>query len=340
MSLRKVGNYYWLDIRIKGKRFRRSLRTEDKHLALYKYKEERDKLILEHAGKKVTFEAFCEKYLEWAWSLKPASTKREEQRIEKIKDFFSKLEILFLDDITPYHIEQLKVYLKYEIERPGDRKGVSKTTVNYYLQILRGMFNKAIAWEVYNKPNPLKKVKFYKKSSKVKPLTKTDVEKALAAAKLKAKEPGSPLQKIFPDLMELAINTGLRKSEILRLKWKDFREDEITVRGKGDKVRIVPLNSRATKIIERQPQKDKCIFDIPNRFQQDLMRRTTKQISKAIGRRFHFHLLRHYFTSSLIEQGVDFVTVAEILGHSKTMVSLGYAHTSKERKKRAVELMI
>ena len=49
--------------------------------------------------------------------------------------------------------------------------------------------------------------------------------------------------------------------------------------------------------------------------------------------------LRHYFTSSLIEQGVDFITVAEILGHSKTMVSLGYTHTSKERKKRAVDLL-
>jgi len=340
MSLRKVGNYYWLDVRIGGKRIRRSLRTDDKHLALYKYKEEKDKLILEHAGKKIKFSDFCKQYLDWAWSSKPASTKREEQRIEKIKDFFSKLGILFLDDITPYHIEQLKVYLKNEIERPGDRKGVSTTTVNYYLQILRGMFNKAIAWEVYNKPNPVKKVKFYKKASKVRPLTKEEVEKALAAAKIKAKTPGSQLQKIFPDLIELAINTGLRKSEILKLKWKDVREDEIIVKGKGEKTRTVPLNARAREIIDRQPPKDKYVFEIPNRHQQDLMRRTTKQISKAIGCRFHFHLLRHYFASTLVEKGVDFVTVAEILGHSKTMVSLGYTHTSKERKKRAVELLI
>jgi len=41
-----------------------------------------------------------------------------------------------------------------------------------------------------------------------------------------------------------------------------------------------------------------------------------------------------------MRRAVDFITVAEILGHSKTMVSLGYKHTSKERKKRAVDLLI
>ncbi|MBW2006101.1 MAG: site-specific integrase [Deltaproteobacteria bacterium] len=339
MSLRKVGNYYWLDIRIKGKRIRRSLRTDNRFLALDRYKEKKDELLSEHREGKIRFSDFCKQYLEWAWSSKPASTKREEQRIEKIKEFFESLGILFLDDVTPYHIEQLKAYLKNEIERSGDRKGMSKTTVNYYLQILRGLFNKAIAWEIYSKSNPLKKVRFYKINPKVKPLSKTDVEKALKAAKVIAKDPGSPLQKIFPDLIELAINTGARKSEILKLKWRDVLGDEIVVKEKGEKTRIVPLNSRAQEIIDRQPKKDKFVFEVPNRHQQDLMRRTTKQISKAIGRRFHFHLLRHYFASALVERGIDFITVAEILGHSKTMVSLGYAHTSKERKKRAVDLL-
>jgi hypothetical protein len=40
-----------------------------------------------------------------------------------------------------------------------------------------------------------------------------------------------------------------------------------------------------------------------------------------------------------MRRAVDFITVAEILDHSKTMVSLGYAHTDKERKRRAVETL-
>jgi integrase len=342
MSLRKVGKYYWLDIRVKGKRIRRSLHTDNKFLALDRYKEKKDELVAEHTGNKTKFSAFKEKYLEWAWSSKPASTKREEQRLEKIQEFFEGLGIRFLEDITPYHIEQLKAELKKTglIKDPKNAKGLSNTTVNRYLQILRGMFYKAIDWEIYNKPNPVKKVRFYKEQKKIKALTKKDLEKILEAARTIAKKPGSPLQKIFPDLVLLATNTGMRKSEILKLKWKDIREDEIIVRGKGDKSRSVPLNQNARSIIEKQPQKNSYVFEIPNRHQQDLLRRTTKRIQKLTGVPFHFHLLRHYFASSLVEKGVDFLTVSEILGHSKTMVSLGYTHTDEERKRRAVGFLI
>jgi hypothetical protein len=68
MSLLKRGNHYWIDIRIAGKRIRRSLHTDDKHLALYKYKEEKDRLILELADKKIRFNDFVDQYLDWAVS--------------------------------------------------------------------------------------------------------------------------------------------------------------------------------------------------------------------------------------------------------------------------------
>jgi site-specific recombinase XerD len=257
MFLRKVGNYYWLDIRIKGKRIRRSLRTDNKFLALDRYKEKKDELLAELNGSKVSFSGFCRQYLDWAWSSKPASAKREEQRIEKIKKFFVDMGIQFLEDITPYHIEQLKAELKKTglIKDPKKAKGLSKTTVNRYLQILRGMFYKSIEWEAYKKPNPVKKVRFYKEEPHIKSLSKKDIDRILEAARSVAKKLGSLLQKIFLDLLELAINTGLRKSEMLNLKRKDIREDEIIVKGKGEKVRTVPLNSRAREIIERQPLK-------------------------------------------------------------------------------------
>ena len=61
-----------------------------------------------------------------------------------------------------------------------------------------------------------------------------------------------------------------------------------------------------------------------------------KRIQKLTGIPFHFPILKHYFALSLVEKGVDFLTVSEILGHSKITVSLGYTHTDKERKRRAV----
>ncbi|MBA7706459.1 Tyrosine recombinase XerC [subsurface metagenome] len=137
----------------------------------------------------------------------------------------------------------------------------------------------------------------------------------------------------------LAVNTGLRKSEILNLKWKDFRGNEISVNGKGDKNRRVPLNLGAKAIIIKQPRKNEWVFDIPNRHQSSLFKRTVEQIKKRTGINFHFHLLRHHFTTKLMEKGIDFVTISELLGHSKISTSLIYSHTNRDRKERAVKAL-
>lgn len=328
MGISKHGKYFWLDIRIKGKRIRRSLQTTKKPVALIRYNEKREELLAEYAGEKVKFSDFCKKYIDWARSSKLASAPREEQRLRKIRDFFQGVGIVYLDEITPYHIEQLKAELK-------ERK-LSRATINRYLQILRGLFYRAVDWEVYRKPNPLKKIRFYKKERTIQGLSGRDINKVLNASKNISASPRSPLQKIFYDVCILALNTGMRKSEILELKWEDIKEDEVEIIGKGSKRRTVPLNSAARGIIERQPKNDEHVFDLSNRHQQDLFRRTIGQIKKKTGVDFHFHLLRHSFTTRLIEKGVDFVTLGELLGHSKISTSLIYSHTDKERKRKAV----
>lgn len=331
MSISRHGKIYWLDIRIKGRRIRRSLRTENRNEALARYAPLREKLLEKHLGDKVKFSDFCNQYLDWAWSSKPASTPREQQRLRKIQDLFQGLEIVYLDDITPYHIEQLKAELK--------KRKLSKATINRYMQILRGLFYRAIDWEIYRKPNPLKKIRFYKEERTIQALSGKDLARVLDVAKNISTSPGSLLQKVFYDLCILALNTGMRKSEILDLKWKDIKGDEVKIIGKGSKRRVIPLNPAARAIIERQPKKNEHVFDLSNRHQPDLFRRTIGQVKKKTGIDFHFHLLRHSFTTRLIEKGIDFVTVGELLGHSKISTSLIYSHTDEEKKKKAVELL-
>jgi len=186
----------------------------------------------------------------------------------------------------------------------------------------------------------LKKVKFFRESPQVKSLSHDQIDKLLEAAKEISKNPRSPLQRAFYDICTLALNTGMRKSEILNLKWKDIKDEELEVKGKGDKVRAIPLNNIALKVINSQPKKEAYVFDIPNRNQPDLFRRTVNQVKKRTNIDFHFHLFRHYFTTNLIEKGIDFITISEILGHSKLTTSLIYSHTNRERKKKAVDLLI
>lgn len=132
----------------------------------------------------------------------------------------------------------------------------------------------------------------------------------------------------------------MRKSEILNLKWKDVKEGEILIKGKGGKRRVIPLNETALGMINKQPRREVYVFDIPNRDQVDVFKRSTDRIKKRTGVNFTFHILRHTFTTMLLEKGADLVTIGSILGHSKITMSLLYSHTDREKKKRAVDLLI
>ena len=339
--IKKHGRYYWLDIWIEGKRVRRSLKTTEHGLALEKARDIKNELLAKAQKKDITVHEFSLKYLTWAWDTKPASADQESRRMKKILEFFDSINVTYLSDVTPYHLEQLRSWLKMRKVKVGDKeveRPRSQATLNRYLQLLRGMFYKAIDWEVYKGSNPLKKVKFYREQPVIKPLSHYEAKAILEACRqIGAKKGASSLQKAFADLVEFGFNTGMRKSEILNLQWKDIKNWEATVKGKGDRIRTVPLNAAARAIVERQRRQTPYVFPIENREQQDLFRRTVLRIRALTGIPFHFHLCRHYFATKLLERGVDIVTISSILGHSKMMTSLLYSHTDREKKKAAVE---
>ena len=329
MGIRKVGKMYWLDVRIRGKRYRRSLQTTRKYVAYDRYQNVLKSLLAEHEGGRVRFSDFSKRYLEWAWETKPTSALREQQRLKIIQDAFTD-NITYLDEITHFHIEGLRRRLK--------KRNLSQTTINHYLQLLRGMFYRAIEWGVYNKENPLKKVKFYRIESPRRALTDPELRKVLEACQEIQANPKSLLQKLFYDMVVLALNTGLRKGEVLNLRWKDVKgEGELRIIGKGEKARSIPLNKAAKEIIQRQPRRTEYVFHVPNRNQPDLFRRTVDRAKKLSGVEFTFHTLRHTFSTQLIGKGIDFVTLGSLLGHSKIMTSLIYSHTDESRKRQAVE---
>lgn len=331
MSISRHGKIYWLDIRVKGKRIRRSLKTENRNEALARYAPLREKLLEKHLGEKVRFSDFCIKYLDWAYSNKPKIALKEQQRLKRIQGFFQGLKIVYLEDITPYHIEQLKASLQ--------ARGLKKSTINGWLQILRGMFYRAIDWEVYSKPNPLKKVRFFKPQRAIQGLSKEDITRVLEAAKTISQSPLSPIQVCFYDIVVLALNTGLRRSELLNLKWKDIKNDSLKIKGKGDKYRDVPLNRIARETIIKQQRRGEFVFLVPNRNNATVLHNTTKKVRSMTGVDFHLHLCRHFTATKLLELGVDIVTVGAILGHSAISMSLIYAHTDREKMKKAVDLL-
>lgn len=339
MGIYRRGPTYWLDLRVRGKRIRKSLQTDERAVALARARD----MELELRKPKppgVPFAEFAEKYLAWAMTAKPGSYKTEAYRVAIVKAWLEREGLLTLEEISPHAVERLRAWVLDKRIGATDKR-VGRASANRYLALLRVMFNKASDWGDYAGPNPVSRVKFYREGAKIRPLSWSEVEAMLKAVDtMAARKHATPLQREAPRLFRLILNTGLRRSEALGLKWADIGDNALSVRGKGGKVRSVPLNIQAREALRAATRRTEYVFDVPGRSSPSLMRRLTERIAAAIGRPFHLHLLRHKFASDLLAAGVDVVTISQLLGHSAYMTTLLYAHTNPALMREAVTKLV
>ena len=138
----------------------------------------------------------------------------------------------------------------------------------------------------------------------------------------------------------LSMNTGLRRGEVLKLRWAcvDFERRLLTVEGRNAKnrqTRHVPLNEEAMSALRRwreQSGSGTRLFAVATGF------RTAweKLLKRATITRFRWHDLRHHFASRLVQHGVPLNTVRDLLGHSSVAMSLRYAHLTPDQRREAV----
>ena len=148
------------------------------------------------------------------------------------------------------------------------------------------------------------------------------------------------------EIVELAINTGLRRGELFHLRWKDidFRNGVVTIeRSKNGEKRYVALNVRVLAILRARQQRFKSDYVIPSRTlntqadAHNFMLRVFNPALKLAGiHNFRFHDCRHTFASLLIMAGVDLRTVQELMGHKTVQMTLRYAHLAPAHLKDAV----
>jgi integrase len=146
----------------------------------------------------------------------------------------------------------------------------------------------------------------------------------------------------------LAINTGLRKGELLSLQWHDINFDNkiLTVdfqNAKSGNTRHLPLNIKAfNELIQWQKLSgnEGYVFkDRNNQPLKDFPSLWGEILDEANIADFRFHDLRHHFASKLVMASVDLNTVRELLGHSDLKMTLRYAHLAPEHKAAAVNLI-
>ena len=182
-------------------------------------------------------------------------------------------------------------------------------------------------------------------------LSRADADNVFAIAETRASEGGMrPARDLA--ILETFYATGMRLSELQGLDWEDLDliGEQVKVRGKGRKERIVPLGSKAVTALRNYElrraeigssgtAKDRRAVFLNERGRRLSHRGIQNIVRKALdagaeGEGMSPHALRHSFATHLLDAGADLIAVKELLGHSSLSTTSIYTHTSKERLKK------
>lgn len=241
-------------------------------------------------------------------------------------------------DITDDLIRTFRLWLNRQEAgmREGRRETIKKKTQNYYLIALRS-FLKYLRKRGIESYAP-ERIELAKVSERqIDLVTAADLKRLLAA-------PDGDTLKALRDkaILELFFSTGLRLSELCGLSRDiDLGRDEISVRGKGEKVRVVFLSDEAKKAIaaylkQRKDMDDALFVQESTRTRADgSIRLTPRSIERMV--KFYAakagimdkvtpHVLRHSFATDLLYNGADIRSVQMMLGHSSISTTQIYTH--------------
>jgi integrase len=276
------------------------------------------KFNIEQTKKPVLFEKLVEKYLEWA-----KTNHRCYWRDEQV----AKVQLLFFSGRL---LSQIKAWDVEQYKRKRKTKGRKPETINRELTVLKRMFNLAMQWDL-TVVNPVKGVKFMEvPKTFYRALEDEEFEHIYRAS--------SPE---FRPVLLLAFLTGMRRGEILKLKWEDvdLQSGYIFVKEtKNRESRTIPIDDTLNESLsELHDANNQYVFQsFKERSITSFYREFWKATKKA-GVKCTFHSLRHTFASNLVTRlKEDMVTVMELTGHKDIRMLKRYSHTKEELKKVAI----
>jgi len=270
-------------------------------------------------------------YLEIEKNRSPLTRQSYERCLRKFVEFFR---IKNVHDITESKIREFRIQL-------ADTPGIKKGTQAYHIIVLRNFLKYLIkrGVEVVS-PDKIELPKVPPRQIRV--LEYSDLERLLEAPK------GNDLKSLRDKaILETFFSTGLRISELCALdRFINIERGEITVRGKGEKLRTVFLSERAKKSIkgylEKRVDAEPALFlsltkgenpRVIGRIIPRTIQRLVDHYAKAAGlpQRVTPHQLRHQFATDLLMNGADLRSVQELLGHANITTTQIYTHvTNKE----------
>ena len=266
----------------------------------------------------------------------------EKNRSRKTRENYDRYLAAFVAFAKVRSPGEITIDLVSDFRNSLEERGLKKVTQSYYVIALRNFLKFLRKRDV--ETLAAEKIELPKiKLRQIDTIEYADLERLLAAPK------GDTLRDLRDKaVLETFFSTGLRLAELCSLsRYIDLGRGEISVRGKGDKLRVVFISERARDAIKRYLDKrtdaedrlfvslnksGKVIGPITPRAAERIVERRAREA--GIMQRVHAHLLRHSFATDLLVNGADLRSVQELLGHSNISTTQIYTKVSQDRIKK------
>jgi integrase len=272
--------------------------------------------------------------------------------IENFREYFGNETLLA--NIKYVELESYRNHLRRKTTKSGGLRTVA--TINREMACLHHIFQKAAEWEMIER-NPFNRGKSLltkENNKRLRFLTEDEITKLLQEC-----------HKHLRPIVICALNTGMRKGEILGLEWSRIRNGFIYLeKTKNNEARQIPINDTLENLFAdmRRAQgpgakhvftfakgEHKLSADGPVRERKgpaplpEMVQNVRTAFAGALDRagikNFRFHDLRHTFASHMVMRGASLKDLQELLGHKSMSMLLRYTHLTQEHKKKAVNLL-
>src|SRR3989344_5003193 len=253
--------------------------------------------------------------------------------------YFAQMKIKDVSDISEQNIREFRLWLN---RQPGTAAGsMKRRTQNYYMIALRAFLKFLRKREIECiSPERIELAKLPERElALIPPAELTRLMEAARGPELKGVRDTA--------ILELFFSTGLRVSELCALNSDiDLSQDSFSVRGKGDKVRVVFISptakSAVTAYLKARKDMAEALFvnipigkAIPSRLTPRSVERIIKRcaIKAGITKKMTPHVLRHVFATDLLNNGADIRSVQQLLGHASINTTQIYTHITDSHLK-------
>ena len=339
MPVRKIGDNWYLDVSIDGDRRRklipnaRTRKQAEQAEIVFRQELFEAKFNPQQEEAPLLPDFIDEHFLPWSRANK-RSWYADEWRSQSLKTFF---EGKRLDEINPLLIEKFKSKEREKITKRGGKQ--TTTSVNRKIELLSRILSMAVDYGMIQS-NPCQRVRKFQLDNRRERYLSVEEESRLMSMLFGKRAYLRPI-------VILALNTGMRRGEILNLEWwqVNFSSNRIIVtKTKSGKPRHIPMNQivRETLLESKESSKGKYVFESKKNPGHPILdpKKAFKLALKDAGiENFRFHDLHHTAGTRLAEAGADAFTIKDILGHASIQTSAIYVHATDEGKRRAINAL-